>query len=339
MKRQNFTRTRLVQLMVIALLWMVVPVAMEAQANGDGVEITEDALGTILTMQPNVSEMYIGSTVQVNVMIENAEDLYGLEVSCSVDPTVLSWQSAEFSGFFYEALVGTNQFDQTTGQWTGIISQKNPAPSLNGNGLFAQLTFEAVGVGTTSVLCEPLAANRDGFEVQMDVSGTPMSVLETPITGFISGGVAHQGRFDHSGIIVNSTGPVSSSFSTGVNGLFELAELEDGEYQITVDANGYLPTCTTVTVANGDLTLLDTTLLFGGDLDDDNEIRINDATLIGSNLGLSASSTPAMDPRADINADGQVNVQDLSILGGNFGQIGCQEWTPDTSTTAPVTSS
>ena len=99
-----------------------------------------------------------------------------------------------------------------------------------------------------------------------------------------------------------------------------------------------MSTCTTLTLSRGDLTILKDVILSGGDTDDDNQIRINDVTLIGSNFGLTASSAPAMNPRADINADGQANVLDLSILGGSFGKHGCQPWSddapPDESSTA-----
>jgi hypothetical protein len=86
-------------------------------------------------------------------------------------------------------------------------------------------------------------------------------------------------------------------------------------------------------VNNSEPIVLPSTALFGGDTNDDGEIRIDDATLIGSNFGLSISTTPKMNPHADINADGQVNVQDLSILGGNLGRAGCQEWTQDLPST------
>jgi hypothetical protein len=274
--------------------------------------------------------------------IENATKLYGLQINCQTDPTILAWQNVEFGNFFTDSLTGANTVDAAAGTWVGAISQKNPAPALNGNGLFATLTFEAIAPGTSTVTCEPLAANRDGFEVAMGAGNTSVTVNEAPLFGLLNGSVLFQGRSDHSGITVDSAGTTQKTTVTDATGQFQLADLENGEYTVTVDANLYLPTCATASVTNGQVTTLEPTLLIGGDTNDDNEIRINDATLIGSNFGLTATSNPVMNSNADINADGQVNVQDLSILGGNFGKSGCQNWTPDTpltETTAPATSS
>ena len=218
------------------------------------------------------------------------------------------------------------------------LAKKNPAPALNGDGVFATLTFQALASGTTAVVCEPLAAGRDGFAVPVSVVSTPVTVNNGPTgtVGLLLGQIMYQGRSDHAGMRVTVAGLTSIETMSEAAGQFEINELDGGNYDVTVDATLYLPTCATLAVNPGEITTLESTLLYGGDTDDDNEIRINDATLIGSNFGLTPSSTPAMNPRADINADGLVNVQDLSILGGNFGKTGCQPWTPDASFTDTI---
>ncbi|MDX1523053.1 MAG: hypothetical protein R3264_15615, partial [Anaerolineae bacterium] len=149
-------------------------------------------------------------------------------------------------------------------------------------------------------------------------------------TGIIEGGVRYQGRVDYTGIEVKVTGPEHEILGTNEGSQFAIKNLTAGDYSVVVDAERYLPTCAAVTVDAAGIINLSQAVLYGGDTDDDDQIRINDVTLIGSNLGLTSSTTPPMNPRADINADGQVNIQDLSILGGNFEKKGCQKWSTET---------
>lgn len=268
--------------------------------------------------------LYPGGTLTLDVHIDEAIALYGLQVTCQADPTILAGQSAEFGDFFTESIVGANQMDETAGTWLGAMSQKNPAPALDGYGVFATLTFEALTPGTTTIVCEPIAASRDGAELPISAEPLTVTVLDpTGLGGIVVGSVVYQGRTNHAGIEVLATGLLEQAMVTDELGQFELTQLPDGTYDIQADAPLHLPSCTLADVTAEQVASLDPTYLAGGDVDDSDAIKINDATLVGSNFGL---SSPEMDPRADINADGQVNVQDLSILGGNFGKEGCQEW-------------
>lgn len=279
------------------------------------------AADAYLSLEPVHTETFPGDVVEVNVIVNDALDIYGLQVDCQVAPTVLSWQTTTIGDFFTAPLVGSTTGDTAAGTWVTAVTQKNPAPALSGNGHFATFTFQAVAPGTTEITCTPLASDRDGFELPISVIGASITVSEQLVT--VDGVINYQGRSDHSGIEVTVTDTLSTSVQTDSTGQFIIDTLESGEYAIRADAELYLPSCTSIAVDSGQVTasLLP---LAGGDIDDDDEIRINDVALISSNLGLSAVTSPPMDTRADINVDGQVNIQDLSILGGNFGKAGCQ---------------
>lgn len=272
-----------------------------------------------------------GDTIEVQAELTNVNDLYGLQVNCTVDPSVLLWTSAQFSTFFTDPLIGAKSLDAVAGTWTGAISQKNPAPPLSGNGVFATFTFQAIAPGTTDIVCEPLASDRDGIALALSASGSTVTVSESTVptdeTGLLAGTVTYQGRSSHAGIEIVAVGTTDAGLQTDDNGHFEVDGLTTGSYGLKADAPLYLPSCITIDLGSGQTLSLNPTALAGGDANDDNEIRISDATLLGSNFGLSTTSAPQMDPKADINGDGQVNIQDLSILGGNFGKQGCQEWT------------
>jgi hypothetical protein len=163
----------------------------------------------------------------------------------------------------------------------------------------------------------------------------------TPEPALVNGAVAYQGRADRQGFTITVTGSEEILAQVDPTGHFTVTGLVAGDYRIIVDAEAYLPVCVTLSLSDGTVTSLAPARLAGGDLNNDEQIKINDVTLIGSNFGLTASTTPAMNPRADINADGQVNVLDLSILGGNFGKRGCQDWFDNpvsTKVTAATTS-
>jgi len=281
--------------------------------------------GPYLQVEAAQSQVYPGETVTVKVTLNEVKDLYGVQLNCQVDPGMLAWAGGEFAEFFTSPLIGAKSGDAASGEWLGAISQKNPAPALSGSGLVVSLSYTAVAVGESKVTCDPLASDRDGFELQLDALSDQVTVLDpNGGAGQLEGQISYQGRLAHSGIVVTvSSDQVNEVGQTDEAGRFEVSDLPNNSYSVRADGALHLARCTEANVVDGQVTSLLPITLVGGDTDDDEEIRINDATLIGSNIGLSGA---AMDPRADINADGQVNIQDLSILGGNFGKSGCQEW-------------
>jgi hypothetical protein len=281
-----------------------------------------------LKIQASPTDLWPQSTLHVTLLIENAADLYGFQVNCRVDPAVLAWKSSQFVDFFGDPLVGFDRLDPDTGTWIAAVSRRNPAPAVSGNGIFARLSFEAIGRGVSPLSCEPLASDRDGAELAVSTGAVTITVRDPAgLGGIILGDVSYQGRQRHSGIEVVLAEVAGQKLQTDETGQFQVTRLSDGAYTLQADAARHLPACATVTVSQGQVTRLDPAYLAGGDTDDNDTIRINDATLIGSNFGLTITSRPAMDSRADINGDDQVNIQDLAILGGNFGREGCQAWT------------
>ena len=290
-----------------------------------GTEEPRPDSGPYLQVEVAQNQVYPGETVTVKVTLNEVKDLYGVQLNCQVDPGKLAWAGGEFAEFFTSPLIGAKSGDAGSGEWLGAISQKNPAPALSGSGVVVSLSYTAVAVGESKVTCDPLASDRDGFELELAALSDQVTVLDpNGGAGQLDGQISYQGRLAHSGIVVTvSSEQVSQVGQTDEAGYFEVSELPNSSYSVRADGALHLARCTEANVVDGQVTSLLPITLVGGDTDDDEEIRINDATLIGSNFGLSGG---AMDPRADINADGQVNIQDLSILGGNFGKSGCQDW-------------
>ena len=92
-------------------------------------------------------------------------------------------------------------------------------------------------------------------------------------------------------------------------------------FDASADITGHLARTNTINMGDsGSATNVDTLVgttgtitLKAGDADDDDAIDIDDATLIGGNIGESASS------EEDINGDGAINILDLVHVGRNYG--------------------
>jgi hypothetical protein len=264
-------------------------------------------------------EIYPGDSVSMTLNIQNASDLYAAQATCTVDPAVQQLQSVAFGDFFdpVNRLVGANVVSPTLGTWLGAISQCSPAGSLSGDGLFATVTYTATSPGTTSITCDPLLSDRDGFTQTVSFTGDSVTVLPFAT---IEGAAQYQGRIVHAGITVTATGPITLTTATAASGDFMFDTVRAGDYTVEADAALYLPSCAPVPgVDPGEVIALGSTTLKGGDVNDDDVINIGDATMLGNRFGED-------DPAVDINADDTVNVQDLAILGGNYELSGCQSW-------------
>ena len=267
------------------------------------------------------SDIYPGDLLTVDISIENAQELYGAQTLCTVAAAVLTPQSAVFGDFFPTPLVGVNQADAVAGTWFGAVSLKRPATPLTGNGLLATITYEAQAPGSTTVTCDPLLADENGFTLPSN--STPSGDITVLPFAILDGTLTYQGRLDHNGATVTAVGPVTQQDTTDSAGLFNINDLRAGHYEVTADAAGYLPACITADLTSGQQLTLPAIVIRGGDANDDDVINIGDATLLGSHFG---QDVPPADSRADINADNHVNIQDLAILGGNYELNGCQPW-------------
>jgi hypothetical protein len=265
-------------------------------------------------------ELYPGDTVSCDVTI-NGQEVYGVQSSCTNNPAALTLQEATFGDFLTSEphLIGTNALDAAAGSWLGAITLRLPALPLYGEGTFANLTYEALTPGSSTISCTPLFSNQDGFELLSSSSPYTVTVLSF---ASIEGISTYQGRTEHDGIEITASGAVTTTAISDESGNYSLTNLKSGSVNIQADAERYLPSCTTSDINAGERLTLEALTLRGGDANDDGAIDIADATLL---TGVFGQNAPPADVRGDINNDGVVNIQDFSILGGNYELEGCQE--------------
>lgn len=151
---------------------------------------------------------------------------------------------------------------------------------------------------------------------------TPETPTPEPTTAIVSGQVILAGRAnnDWSGGTV-TIGDTGQNASTDATGNFAIAGVAFGAHSsITADGPGYLPAvCTAVTVITPN-TVLNSVNLLSGDITDDGQVDIADATAIGVSFGQTGSGLPT-----DINRDGIIDIFDIILVSVNFGQ-GPQVW-------------
>jgi len=231
-------------------------------------------------------------------------------------------------------------FDTTPTDILALMSEENG--NLVGRVGYGSAGFpmppSGVDITTSCTLNAATAGNYDFTVSMVDYPfGTPPSdrviasfSAEAEVTGSldIAGTFSMQGRVPRGGIpvIFTLTTPAYSKqgLTTNVLGLnFNLSVDYTGTYAITTNQARYLNLTSAsgkTIVVNGDKQMAPL-MLRGGDVVQDGEIKVGDASLIGTNYGQSGENN------ADANFDLRVNIQDLAMVGGNFGLTSANAYT------------
>jgi hypothetical protein len=148
----------------------------------------------------------------------------------------------------------------------------------------------------------------------------PTVVPTVAASGVISGKMFYQNYPDNSNItvqLVTDKGTVLATVTTGANGAYTFNNVPVGTLGVSAIGNLYLRIGKVVTVTTaGQIIDLGTLTLPGGDTDNNGDVNLTDASLIGANFDNKVNPAPVA---ADVNGDGFINIRDLAIIGGNFG--------------------
>ncbi|HHY89622.1 MAG TPA: hypothetical protein GYA06_11970, partial [Chloroflexi bacterium] len=147
----------------------------------------------------------------------------------------------------------------------------------------------------------------------------------------VTGTISMQGRLDRSGVLVTLTGVDQHPFTYGpfksistslLSGNLSFAKMIMGNYTLTTDQERYLNVEEGILVAISDTkTTLNPLELKGGNTDwNDNEINIDDASIVGSQYGTAGVTDGKAN--GDANFSGKVDIFDLALVGGNYGLNG-----------------
>lgn len=309
--------------------------------------------GPSLVVNVSPASANTGATVNVALNLVGVSNLYGLQVECAVDPSVLTGSTLTGS----DAFNNNNSFVvnggyQSDGRWLVAATRLLPNPAINGDALAFTLTYTVQSGGATAVTCETIAADQNGQEIALTVvngsfngipaTNTPQptvvpsleptatvtpSLTFTPIpTGSkssISGSVAYQSRSEQSGINVTlqrADGSIAAALVTGMDGRYTFTDVPVGQYTLALEGAEHLTANKAVNVAaDGQTVETGNVVLRAGDTDANQLIDLADAAFVGANFG---NPQPPAPTQADLNRDGKIDIRDLVLVGGNFGLIG-----------------
>lgn len=314
-----------------------------AGPNGDGVSGLVDydpwVFGKVY-VSPASASVLEGNQVTINIKMD-VHHLYGIQFHVTFDQTLLQLAENPTVGSFKTTTDGAVCTVTTAANANVDGKVKFNCNRADGdaeydasNDVILSLKFTAQDIpGASAVSAIDILDGKvklgakDGVNIFVDsVTDGSVTILGTTS---VAGRVDLQGRDNDSGAVVNfPAGSVypGGSDTTDVWGRYDFANVEDGNYLVTVEMARYLDAAAMVSVSGENLTL-NTVKLLGGDTNDDDTINISDATTIGSAFGT-VPGDPYWNINADINNDGTVNILDLVLMGGNYGLSSPVPWTP-----------
>lgn len=136
-----------------------------------------------LNVGPNPAA--VGNTVLVNVVISGAVDLYAYQFSLLFNPAVLQATGSTEGAFLPTG--GTTFFvpgmvDNTLGAVNFTVGTLlGTLPGVNGGGTLATLSFNATGLGTSTLgFRDVLVLDSELLDVTTQVQGSSVSVVPEP---------------------------------------------------------------------------------------------------------------------------------------------------------------
>jgi hypothetical protein len=259
-------------------------------------------------------------------LVLTCENVYGYQFMVTFDPTLLQVDGAGFNDSFikpdYTPPLWSATIDNGAGTVRFAASQMRPALPVTGTGVIGWVRFIGQSPPTlpataTVGIREPRLATRDGVPMTPIVISGTIGILPKAV---ITGQVELQGRTNWSGAVAMAV-PAMVTCTTDATGWYTLT-VAAGTYTVTIEMARYLDAERVVTATRG-ANPLPRVKLLGGDANDDDEVDILDASIIGGKYGL------IVDPlteRADINADGVVDISDCAITGGNYTRVSPVPW-------------
>ena len=126
---------------------------------------------TIVKVQPSETEIRVGETFSISVVIESVENLYGLDLTLRWNSSVLEFQSVNLGlgveshpgGVLHEdsgAEIYVAENNASEAEYVLAATSVGPVSSFNGSGTVFSISFKAMGAGQSSLDLETELADH-----------------------------------------------------------------------------------------------------------------------------------------------------------------------------------
>jgi hypothetical protein len=295
-------------------------VTFTANATGSA-NLTFDAATDKFSMVPT-SEISPSTNVYANSLTNGTVNVITLPTLTWVDafPTYAAGIPQAFT------LTVTNG---TGGTFTPVLSFTGTGITVGGN-----TTVSTLASGESTVLNLTITFANPGAQSVVvnltDPAATPATTVLATLTHdvtvnanfTVTGTISMQGRTFRGGVPVLLTnlglepyGPFPGTSTNVLGNNLLITNVAQANYSFITDQDRYLDVIAAnnksiAITGNKTITALE---LKGGDANDDNEIEVGDAGIIGGVYGQSGNL------QADVNYSGKVDIFDLALVGGNYG--------------------
>ncbi len=284
-------------LFIVLMLAFITTLLLVTTISADPAEAPAASL---LWLDPPNPSTAFGTTVDVDIRLNDITNVYGAEMALTFDPAVLEVVDSSVTPGVCPApdFVATNAADNSSGTINYAVTQLNPTPACNG-GVVATITFSCTASDVTSLITfeSSIIADADGAAI----SHNTQDALVECTGGFsVAGSVDLKGwPGGPSGVMVvlkDGSGSTVDSTIVGPTGTFNLSAPNVLDtYSVEASYDRYL------TVQEGGIT--------GGE---------------GFLIDVGKGTLPA----GDLNGDATVNILDVVMVASNFGKISPQPWLP-----------
>ncbi|MFV9507720.1 MAG: dockerin type I domain-containing protein [Oscillochloridaceae bacterium umkhey_bin13] len=295
----------------------------------------ENSAGTVnLALVPSANTLGVGSTINVALEVRSGTlPIDGAAFFINFDPALI--EVLDFTPTTQLSLELMRRIDNASGQ-VDLVRGSLSSPFPQGTFTLGTLSIKARIASTTpTTLALSSAPGR-----QSDVTSSGSSVLGqlipaslTIVTGSnLDVAVQLDGRPTGPNPLLSvplavtlgrdgSPDPIRHAQpNTDQNGRFRFDGLANGTYRLTIKHAQSLRVQATQTIQGADATLQVGPLPMG-DANNDNQINLQDFSILAASFGKSSTGT-GYDGRADFNGDRSVNLQDFSLLAKNFNKAG-----------------
>jgi hypothetical protein len=131
-----------------------------------------------VTFSPSPASIVNCETIPVQVWVNSVTGLYGADVRLSFDPSVVEVVQVQDGSFLAPDFVVSRDADNAAGTVQYILTQLNPTPAVNGNGILFTILFRAKAASNSALTFTHVQlANRSGGGI------TAAGVDGTVVTG------------------------------------------------------------------------------------------------------------------------------------------------------------